>query len=479
MIVSELIDLVNRIQQMKTELQDVEVKAAHQGCPKRLYDTISAFSNQDIGGTIIFGMDEAADFNVVGVYDPNDLQKKVNEQCKQMVPVVRPVFTVAIIDEKSIVSLEIPGLDISERPCYYGGAGRMKGSFIRSGDSDERMSDYEIYSYEAYRKKYEDDIRLNEKANQTSIDNQSLDHYISLIKSKNMNFSSLPDKNIKELLNMVIENKPTLACTLLFSKYPQVFYPEYTINAMVVMGYEIGDTADDGARFIDNRRIEGRVKDIIEGTMSFLRKNIRVSTIIKTDTGMRADKTEYPLLALREAVLNALVHRDYSTHTETIPIEIIMYKDRLEIRNPGGLYGRLTVDQLGKIRPDTRNPVLARAMETLGYTENRYSGIPTIQREMKKAGMREAQFTNLRNEFVVTFYNENLGESISGDNQTSALLKFCKEPKTRQEIADFVGLSTVYYAMKNFVKPLLENGRLKMTIPEHPRSKNQRYFTVD
>ena len=156
-----------------------------------------------------------------------------------------------------------------------------------------------------------------------------------------------------------------------------------------------------------------------------------------------------------------------------------MYKDRLEVRNPGGLYGRLTVDQLGKVRPDTRNPVLARAMETLGYTENRYSGIPTIQREMKKAGMREAQFTNRRNEFVVTFYNGIMRESISSDNQTSSLLEFCKEPKTRQEITDFVGLSTVYYAMQNFVRPLLENGRLKMTIPEHPRSKNQKYFTVD
>lgn len=71
---------------------ELELKAAHEGCPKRLYDTLSAFSNQDTGGVILFGVDE-----------------------------------------------------ITERPCYYGGVGRMKGSYIRSGDSDEPMSDYEIF----------------------------------------------------------------------------------------------------------------------------------------------------------------------------------------------------------------------------------------------------------------------------------------------------------------------------------------------
>ena len=70
--------------------------------------------------------------------------------------------------------------------------------------------------------------------------------------------------------------------------------------------------------------------------------------------------------AVREAILNALVHRDYSLHTEGMPIQLIMYSNRIEITNPGGLYGRLTPDQLGNAPPDTRNPVLVTAMETLG-----------------------------------------------------------------------------------------------------------------
>jgi ATP-dependent DNA helicase RecG len=84
-------------------------------------------------GILIFGMHETEDFGIVGVYDAQDLQKKVNEQCKQMVPIIRPVLTVTMFEDKSIVSAEIPSIDISERPCYYGGIGRIKGSFIRVG----------------------------------------------------------------------------------------------------------------------------------------------------------------------------------------------------------------------------------------------------------------------------------------------------------------------------------------------------------
>ena len=76
------------------------------------------------------------------------------------------------------------------------------------------------------------------------------------------------------------------------------------------------------------------------------------------------------MTAIREAIVNALVHRDYSMHTEGMPIRLILFEDRMEIRNPGGIYGRIRADKLGKVQPDTRNPVLASALEVLGMTEN-------------------------------------------------------------------------------------------------------------
>ncbi|MEG1887323.1 MAG: ATP-binding protein, partial [Oscillospiraceae bacterium] len=120
----ELIALVQKVQRLGCETQQIELKSANKGTPTRLYDTLSGFSNQDDGGVIIFGIDEETNFSVIGVYDAQDLQKKVTEQCKQMEPMVRPLFSVALIDEKAIVSAEIPGVDISERPVFYKGVGR-------------------------------------------------------------------------------------------------------------------------------------------------------------------------------------------------------------------------------------------------------------------------------------------------------------------------------------------------------------------
>jgi len=87
----EFLDKLNEIQKMKCETQILELKSAKEGCPKRLYDSLSSFSNQDDGGIIVFGIDEKNDYQEVGVYDAQDIQKKINEQCLQMEPIVRPI----------------------------------------------------------------------------------------------------------------------------------------------------------------------------------------------------------------------------------------------------------------------------------------------------------------------------------------------------------------------------------------------------
>ena len=94
MQIEDLRKLVDKIQHLQCEMQTIELKAAKKGCPTRLYNTLSSFSNQDEGGIIIFGLDEKHDYAAVGVYDPQDLQKKVTEQCKQMSPAVRALFTI-------------------------------------------------------------------------------------------------------------------------------------------------------------------------------------------------------------------------------------------------------------------------------------------------------------------------------------------------------------------------------------------------
>lgn len=337
------------------------------------------------------------------------------------------------------------------------------------------MTEYEIYSYEAFRKKYQDDIRIIPRCTFSSLNPSLLENYLYLLKRNKPNLSQLPDSQIYNLLSIEIEGGITLAAQWLFGFYPQSFIPQLCIIATVVPGFEVGETDRDGARFLDNKRIEGTIPDMLEDALSFVKTNMKTRTVIDPTTGKRTDKPEYPIIAVREILLNALIHRDYSVHTEGMPIQLSLFSDRLEVRNPGGLYGRLRVDQLGKVQPDTRNPIIATAMETLGLTENRYSGIPTIYKAAKEAGLENPFFLNTNDSFSVILQKR---KKAGGDNNSEAaslLIEFCVTPRTRQEIADFLGLETVSYAMKEYVQPLLDERRLVMTIPEKPSSKNQRY----
>lgn len=481
MLREELVELANEIIKSKAETQNIEVKAAQGGCPKRLYDTLSSFSNQDGGGILLFGIDEKQSFIPVGVYDLQDLQKKVTEQCNQMVPPVRAVFTLAEIDGFPICSAEIPSLDLVERPCYYSGTGRIKGSYIRVGDADLPMTDYEIYTYEAFKCHVHDDERVLERAELSLLDSDKIQRYIQKMKEEKPGFSKLSEEQVYEMLSITRKGIPTLAAILNFGLYPQGYFPQLAVTAIVVPGKEIGDVGQNSERFLDNKRIEGTLSEMLAESLNFCRRNMKVRTIINPETGERTDKPEYPVEAIREAMLNALIHRDYSHFTEGTPIQIDFFTDRMEIHSPGGLYGRMTVEDLGTAKPDLRNPTLATMSEFLLNTENRYSGIPTIRREMAKAGLPAPVFINRRNEFIVILYNKPISNEqetpLSLNKGKEGLLEFCKTPRTRQEIADYLGINTVFYVMKHYIQPLVESGELLLTLPDKPRSRNQQFVS--
>jgi ATP-dependent DNA helicase RecG len=266
--------------------------------------------------------------------------------------------------------------------------------------------------------------------------------------------------------------------------YPQGYFPQWGITAIVVPGKEIGDVAEDHARFLDNKRIEGTIYTMVEEAQQFCLRNMKVRTIIDPSSGKRTDRTEYPPDAIREAILNALIHRDYSFYTEGTPVQINFFADRLEIHSPGSLYGRMTVEQLGYAKMDLRNPALAVMAEAITGSENRYSGIPTMRRELAAYGLPAPVFENRRNEFVVTFYNSpicaptDVEQETPNRNQGNGLLDYCKTPRTRKEIAEFLGIKTVFYVMQRYIQPLLDNGKLAMTIPDRPSSKKQKFYTV-
>lgn len=199
---------------------------------------------------------------------------------------------------------------------------------------------FDYYSYEAYRRKYQDDIREVPRVTVMSLDQEELNRYVELLKRGKQRLATLDNESIYELMSIKRGEKVTLSATLLFSPYPQAYFPQLCITAIVIPGRTIGSLGDMGERFLDNQRIEGTIPEMLDEALLFVKRNMRTKTIISPTTGRRTDRTDYPITAVREAIINALVHRDYSIHTEGMPIQLIMFEDRIEIHNPGGLYGR-------------------------------------------------------------------------------------------------------------------------------------------
>lgn len=475
MLKEELIDLVKQIQSQGCEGQRLELKSANKGFPK-IYDTLSSFSNQSDGGIIVFGIDESKNYEVVGVYDAQDLLHKIADQCKQMEPVLRVATTECVINSKTVIAVEVPSREIYDRPVYYKGAGILKGSYSRVGDADEQMTDYEVYSYEAYKQHKQDDIREAIPETSKYLDWSLISDYINKVRANKPNTHNLSNEELLELMGVYKNNTPTISSVLCFSKYPQAFYPQLCITAIVVPGYKIGDCDEDNNRFLDNKKIEGTIPEMLEGAINFVTRNMKTS--VSFINGKRIDNTEYPITAIREAVLNALVHRDYSIHTEGMPIRLEIYKDRIELVNTGGLYGPLNMDDIGRLRADTRNKTLISILEVMGKVENRYSGIPTIKKQMKEAGLREPLFISERGLFKVVFYNN---EKVSFDMLQNSIEKdicnFCKQPRTKGEIAEFLG-KTQYYVVKTFIEPLIAKGKLAYSIPDKPKSKLQKIYSL-
>ena len=246
-----------------------------------------------------------------------------------------------------------------------------------------------------------DDLRIIKPLTIADLDADLLDKYLHRVKEVKPRLAKFENEQIYNLTGMIKDNRVTLSALMIFHPNPQAIFPNFCIEATVVTGTQLGSLEHNDENIINTKRIEGNILDMLEKTMAFIYQNMSVRTFINKDTLKRDDKTDYPEMALREAILNALVHRDYSIHSQNKPIEILMFNDRIEIKNPGSVLGNIPISKLGVDHPGTRNPILTGALEVLGVIANRYSGIPTIQKVMKEYSLQPAEFTDSRGSFTV------------------------------------------------------------------------------
>lgn len=188
---------------------------------------------------------------------------------------------------------------------------------------------------------------------------------------------------------------PTNAGLLFFGSYPQEHLIQCDV-ACVLFRETVG-----ASRYADRRIVTGTLQDLIDGAELFLSRYIAVGA--RMEGFKRIDIPEYSLEVLREAVINAVVHRDYSKRGESV--RVFCYPDRVEIHSPGLLLPGITVEQMerGEVQSKLRNPVLAGLLKDIpGYMERLGSGIRFMLGETKHRGLPGPQFREI-GEFVVTF----------------------------------------------------------------------------
>ncbi|MDR1136304.1 MAG: AAA family ATPase [Clostridiales Family XIII bacterium] len=245
---------------------------------------------------------------------------------------------------------------------------------------------------------------------------------------------------------------------------------------------------------VDDKEFEGDLISQLMSSHEFVKMNSKVRW--KKAADHRINKPDYADRAVFETLCNALMHRDYTVIGSEVHVD--MYDDRLEIYSPGGMPDGTLIQKrdVYNVPSKRRNPVIAEIFHRLDFIERRGSGLKKIRNETADLyGYTEdfaPEFRSTATEFHVVLMNMNydlrtdLGGDLVGAHQDSlqdarqdrieGLLNFCSTPRTRDEMQQFIGLTDRGHFRESILKPLLESGKLRMTIPDKPNSRNQKYM---
>ena len=196
-----------------------------------------------------------------------------------------------------------------------------------------------------------------------------------------------------ESLRLLVGGTPTYGAILGFARDPQWSVPGARVQFLRIDGTEITDPIR------DQKALTGRLEDVLRQLDELLKLNISVRTEVATvSRELRAP--DYPVAALQQLARNAVMHRSYEG--TNAPVQVYWYSDRVEIRSPGGLYGRVTQESFGTGAVDHRNPLVAEIMHHLGFAQRFGLGIPLARRGLEENGNPEPHFDFEPTHVVVT-----------------------------------------------------------------------------
>lgn len=332
---------------------------------------------------------------------------------------IRAAISTIRVDGQSVVAAIVPPVPRDRRPCLRRSLGPYLGSRVRVADGNRRLTEYEVGLLLANQREPRDDQVPVPEAGMSDFDDAAIQAYLARLRSTRPSvFGRRPDDAVLVMTNVLTETGsgalvPTLAGLLAFGVYPQQFFPQLNVSLVRCPTPVAGAPGPRGERFLDSLTIDGSIPAMLRDTTAALKRNMQRRSLVM---GLfRQEEWEYPEVALREALVNALVHRHLSVGARGTQVQVEMYPDRLVVRNPGGLYGPVSVEDLGLTgTSSSRNrallKILADTAAERGQTvcENVGSGIFTMRRALADAGMEPPDFRDNIATFEVVLPNHTL-----------------------------------------------------------------------
>lgn len=344
-------------------------------------ETLVAFANTS-GGTVFIGVDNNGLPQSLTL-GKETIQKWVNEVKNKTQPAIIPHYETVEIHNKSVLLLSVNEFPV--KPIAFKGR-----YFKRIKNANHQLSANEITEMNLQSLQLSWDSYIAPNKTIADLDVNKIKKFISKINASSR-FSMTNDwKQNLEKLKLIIGTKITNAAYLLFSKENtsyNVHLGRFKTPSMI----------------IDDKMFNGTLFEVVESTMNYLLGQIKVAFEITGKTTQRNEIFEYPLPALRELVLNAIIHRDYMS---PIDVQIKIFDQKITFFNPGSLFGKLSVAQLKKdnYQAYTRNKLIAEAFYLTGDIEKYGSGFVRIREEIKSYPTMKFDFEEVPNGFLVTLH---------------------------------------------------------------------------
>ena len=479
---NELAGLLESLKRMGSDDLNVEVKESATTLSRDVWETVSAFANT-AGGIIVLGVSERAGFVpvenfetekvlnqfVAGMGDAGGRGKLANP----------PKYTIERVELQGTVVLviTIEELDPSSKSFYVIDRGAQGGSYKRIDDKDVPLSSTEVLSLSSYERTSPSDRDAVPGAVAGDLDEALVDRTMERAFSLTPRaMRDAPDKKTKlERLNFLdSQGNVTKAGLLAAGAYPQQFYPKLFIDVAVYAGTQKG--AAGSLRFMDRTICEGTLGEMISDAVAAVAKNLRRTATVQGIS--RIDSLEIPEEVLREAIANAVIHREYGDRFCGQSIAVDVFDDRIEVVNPGGLYGGKTRENLFDGSSRCRNATLVKLMSLVPLpdgagspAEGNGSGIPMMLDAMRAHGLAEPLFCPGFDRFKVVLYRAKVEQIDHGGDLIVAALKRNGELGTR-ELAECTGLTVSQVRVR--VNALIAQGKLEPTAATTSRNRKYR-----